>query len=410
VHVTPESGWLNDPVGGLVHAGRYHLFFQSVPGATSWQPACHWGHLTGDDLVRWRRLPAALAPGDGDDGVWSGSAVIDAGGPVLVYTSVTGADLDLGRVALARPVDAGLVRWRKEPGGPVLAGPAHPDLVAFRDPYVWGRPGEWRMVVGAGLRGRGGAVLAYRSADLRSWVADGVLATAAGLGDIWECPQYVDLDGPALVVSVWAAGRLDRVVAARGSEAGGRFRPGPWETLGYGGSAYALTTYRDRQGRLTGTAWLRGGGGTGSGWSGMLSLPVLLSARPGGVAVAPHPDVDTLRGPALPVRGGRYELDGHADLDVELDRGATLRLAGEPDGGVVELATAPGGLVVDREVRVPTRDRRLRVVVDRGVVEAWTADGRWIALRRPYLDVRSATVAPAGRLAAYRLAAGPACG
>ena len=188
--------------------------------------------------------------------------------------------------------------------------------------------------------------------------------------------------------------------------------PGPWETLGHGGSAYALTTYRDRHGRLTGTAWLRGGGGPGAGWSGMLSLPVLLSARPGGgVAVAPHPDVDTLRGPPLPVRGGRCELDGHADLDVELDPGATLRLAGEPeDRGGVELAAAPGGLVVDREVRVPTRDRRLRVVVDRGVVEAWTADGRWIALRRPYLDVRSATVAPRGRLAAYRLAAGPACG
>ena len=398
VHVTPPAGWLNDPVGGLVHDGRYHLFFQSVPGATHWQPACRWAHLVGDDLVRWRHLPAALAPGEGDDGVWSGSAVLDGGGPVLVYTSVAADDLDLGRVALARPLDAGLVRWRKD--GVVLRPPADPDLVAFRDPYVWGRPGEWRMVVGAGLRGRGGAVLAYRSRDLRSWVAEGVLAAASGPGDIWECPQYVDLGGPALVVSVWAGGRLDRVVASRGSEVDGRFRPGPWRTVGYGGSAYALTTYRDRAGRLVGTAWLRSPVDDPPGWAGMLSLPVLLSAGPdGGLSVAPHPDVDTLRGQPLPVRGGRCALDGVAELEVELRPGATLRL----DGALV-LVRGPGELTVGR-VRVPTRSDRLRVVVDRGVVEAWTGDGRWLALRIPGGEVRSAAVLGPGRLAGWALAA-----
>jgi beta-fructofuranosidase len=396
VHVTPEVGWLNDPVGGLLHGRRYHLFFQSVPGATHWQPACGWAHLVSDDLVRWRHLPAALAPGQGDDGVWSGSAVLDGDGPVLVYTSVAGDDLDRGAIALARPLDAELVGWRKD--GVVLRPPADPDVVAFRDPYVSGRPGEWRMVVGAGLRGRGGAVLAYRSADLRSWVAEGVLATAAGLGDIWECPQYVDLDGPALIVSVWSGGRLDRVAASRGSEVDGRFRPGPWRTLGYGGSAYALTTYRDRAGRLVGTAWLRSAVENPPGWAGMLSLPVLLSAGPGGGAsVAPHPDLDTLRAGSLPVRGGRCALDGVADLEVELRSGATLRL-----DGAFDLVRAGDELVAGR-VRVPTRSDRMRVVVDRGVVEAWTGDGRWLALRLPHRQARSAAVLGLGRLAGWAL-------
>jgi beta-fructofuranosidase len=403
VHVTPAAGWLNDPVGGLVHNGRYHLFFQSVPDATQWLPACRWAHLVGEDLVRWRQLPAALVPGEGDDGVWSGSAVLDGGEPVLVYTSVAGDDLDHGRVALARPLDAGLVRWRKDPGGPVLRAPADPDVVAFRDPYVWGRPGEWRMVVGAGLRGRGGAVLAYRSRDLRSWMAEGVLATAAGLGQVWECPQYVDLDGPALIVSVCDGGRLDRVVATRGSEVDGRFRPGPWHTVGYGGSAYALTTYRDRAGRLVGTAWLRSAVENPPGWAGMLSLPVLLSAGPGGgVSVAPHPDLDTLRGAPLPVRGGRCALDGGlgglADFELELRPGAVLRLE-----GALDLEAGSAELVVGGRIRVPTRSGRLRVVVDRGVVEAWTGDGRWVALRLPRREVRSAAVLGAGRLAAWAL-------
>ena len=396
MHLTPAAGWLNDPVGGLVHEGRCHLFFQSVPAATRWQPACRWAHLVGDDLVRWRQLPDALAPGEGDDGVWSGSAVLDADGPVLVYTSVAGDDLDRGAVALARPLDPALVRWRKD--GVVLRPPADPDVVAFRDPYVYGRPAEWRMVVGAGLRARGGAVLAYRSPDLRSWAAEGVLAAAAGLGDIWECPQYVDLAGPALIVSVWAGGRLDRVAASRGSEVDGRFRPGPWRTLGYGGSAYALTTYRDRAGRLAGTAWLRSPVENPPGWAGMLSLPVLLSAGPdGGVSVAAHPDVDTLRAAALPVRAGRCAVDGPADLEAELRPGGMLRLA-----GAVDLVRDAGGLVAGR-IRVPTSSDRLRVVVDRGVVEAWTGDGRWLALRLPHREARSAAVVGPGRLAAWSL-------
>ncbi len=103
VHVTAPSGWLNDPVGGLVHGGRQHLFFQHVPWSTRWEVACAWGHLVGEDLVRWRHLPVALAPGEGEDGVWSGCAVLDE----------SGADVDLHQ------------RAGRSPGpGPDRAGPA----------------------------------------------------------------------------------------------------------------------------------------------------------------------------------------------------------------------------------------------------------------------------------------------
>ena len=418
LHVTPPSGWLNDPVGGLVHGGRQHLFFQYVPSSTRWRPDCHWGHLAGGDLVRWRHLPVALAPGDGDDGVWSGSAVLDRQGPVLLYTSVVDGSLDRGRVALARPVDDDLVRWRKHAGNPVLEPPRDLDLAHFRDPYVWGSPGDWSMLVGAGLRGGRGAVLSYRSADLETWQFQGVLASGgkgdATLGEMWECPQYVDLDGHrALVVSVWDGGRLTRVAAARGAERDGTFEPAGWETLGYGGAAYALTTYRDRDGRLAATAWLRHEVATRprSGWSGMLSLPLLLSAgADGGVHVAPHPDVDTLRQEPLDGAGDTVHLPadeatgGVADLEVTLPAGARLRLE-TADRPVLVTAVADGLLVESAGGRtaVPTAAHVLRVVVDRGAIEAWTGDGRWVALRIPFLRVRRAVVTGRGHLAAWRL-------
>ena len=421
VHVTPPSGWLNDPVGGLVHGGRQHLFFQYVPSSTRWQASCHWGHLVGDDLVRWRHLPVALAPGDGDDGVWSGSAVVDESGPVLLYTSVLDPHLDLGRVALARPLDDDLLTWRKHVGGPVLHAPGHLNPTHFRDPFVWGEPGDWRMVVGAALPGRGGAVLSYSSADLEDWRFDGVLADGggpgSGLGVMWECPQYVDLGGePALVVSVWDEGRLDRVVATRGRADGDTFVAGRWQTLGYGGSAYALTTYRDRAGRLAGTAWLRheDPDEPRPDWAGVLSLPVHLTAGAGdAVHVAPHPDVDTLRGAPLPVVDGVTELtgdaetDGLADLEVTLPGGGRLRL--DTDDSPVVLAAGPAGLTVEwagGATSVPAGPEvALRVVVDRGVIEAWTGDGRWIALRIPHLCVHRATLLGPGRLDAWQLEA-----
>ena len=34
----------------------------------------HWGHAKGPDLLSLEELPIAIAPGDGDGGVWTGIA------------------------------------------------------------------------------------------------------------------------------------------------------------------------------------------------------------------------------------------------------------------------------------------------------------------------------------------------
>jgi len=62
----------------------------------------------------------------------------------LIYTSVLDGRLDLGRIALARPLDDELVAWAKHAGGPVLEPPHDPNLTHFRDPFVWRRPGAWQ--------------------------------------------------------------------------------------------------------------------------------------------------------------------------------------------------------------------------------------------------------------------------
>ena len=43
-HVTPETGWMNDPNGFSVYQGKVHLFYQFYPYKTEWGPM-HWGCL-----------------------------------------------------------------------------------------------------------------------------------------------------------------------------------------------------------------------------------------------------------------------------------------------------------------------------------------------------------------------------
>jgi beta-fructofuranosidase len=419
VHVTPLSGWLNDPVGGFYHRGEYHLFYQHVPDSTQWRLDCHWGHVSALDLVRWRHLPVALSPGDGDDGVWSGAAAIDGSEPALLYTSVTAGQADSGRIRVARPVDEALIRWRKEPEVLKIRVPSDLDVTAFRDPFVWGTPGHWRMLVGAGLRRRGGGVVAYSAPDLRSWTLDGIFAAddGAGLGDVWECPQYLEIGGvPILITSVMKDNVGSRILATAGQWRGATFQPGGWQQMGYGASAYALSVLKDARGHYAGVAWLRHGGeGTSPDrWAGVLSLPVELTLGPdGALRASAHPDVATLRTSRLPVAIGAGSSHVTCSVDAAVDVEAVLGTAGclRIIGADAEVAfVADGDTIVMHAPtdawRIPSHqrhDRALRVVVDRGVIEAWTGEGRWAALRLPGLVLGRVELLQGGGITAWRL-------
>ncbi len=74
-HLSPRTGWTNDPNGFSFYKGEYHLFYQYYPYKSIWGPM-HWGHAVSTDLLHWRYLPAALAPDRDYDsyGCFSGSA------------------------------------------------------------------------------------------------------------------------------------------------------------------------------------------------------------------------------------------------------------------------------------------------------------------------------------------------
>lgn len=404
-HFTVPTGWLNDPHGVCWHDGRYELFFQYNPSEPVWAVACRWGRSASPDLVRWGPVDVALAPQEGEAGCWTGSVVVDgAGHPVIVYTSVRAEHLDLGTVVLA----VGDREWRSfvsDPSAPVLAGPPPGTrLRIFRDPHVEREPDGWRMVVGGGTEDGRGLALLYRSADLRTWRYEGVLAERPGTetrpvwaGSAWECVQFFPLDGRwVLLLSVWHDDETLRVLAAVGDFDGRRFVAAAWQRFGATDVLYATTTFLDADGRRCALSWAREPGPVTTAYAGALSLPWVLGVRGDRLVQTPHPDVATLR-------GGASTLDGcgqagpfapFLDVEVRLDPDAAparIELRGRAGDPVLTADLAPGRPVVLtpagqepvalRAWPAPGDTPALRVLVDAGLVEVATSAGDAAALR-----------------------------
>lgn len=70
--------------------------------------------------------------------------------------------------------DPMLANWVKAEEPFLAYPPTDMELVGWRDPFIFefmGKDGEhkeWGMLMGSGIKGKGGAVMIYRSASLRS--------------------------------------------------------------------------------------------------------------------------------------------------------------------------------------------------------------------------------------------------
>ncbi|MCL3776857.1 MULTISPECIES: glycoside hydrolase family 32 protein [unclassified Actinomyces] len=379
-HFTAQSGWINDPHGISVVDGRYHLFFQHVPGRTAWAPGCHWGHAVSDDLITWEHRPIALAPGDGDDGVWSGSVTIDDAGEALAfYTSVSVPDFGIGRVRVARPTDPGWDHWEK--GDVVVDLPTELDAVAFRDPFVFRDGSGWRMLVGTALRDGTAAAAAFSSPDRLRWSYDGLAAQRSRsvtdpvwTGTLWECPQLFEIDGShVLITSVWDADVLHHVAYAIGRYEHNRFTPHRWHRLTYGDSYYAPSFFRDRDGQPCLIFWMRGVGGPAQGWVGAHSVPHQLSLEGGHLVTRPHPSL-TARLTAL----NETAQTGSPAL-LDWDPSATTLSASSGGGTTTVLRRTATGTEVasdDQSLTIPgDPGRHVPVLVDGPVLEVFLRTG-----------------------------------
>ena len=345
-HFLPAANWMNDPNGVIHWNGAHHLFFQYNPDG-AYHANMHWGHAVSDDLIHWRELPIAIAPTpDSPDqgGVFSGCMVDDQGAPTAIYTGVND-DYTVQVQCIARG-NHDLAQWQKYAGNPILAEvPAELGQTRdFRDPFVWRGDDRWYMILASHIVGVGGAVLLYRSDDLRRWdyLHPLFVGDKARHGFNFECPNFFPLgDKWVLIVSMQPAAHVPGVTLYFvGRYENCRFIPGR-EGLYDAGYSYASLCSSDAQGRRLIHSWIREGRSKssqlGAGWTGVQAIPRVLSLDASDRLVSrPVPELETLRGQHYHFEAtdlaediasvSGLSLDIEAEFDVSLGETCGLEL------------------------------------------------------------------------------------
>ncbi len=443
-HLSPRTGWMNDPNGFSWFGGKYHIFYQYYPYDSHWGPM-HWGHAVSVDLLRWEYLPAALAPDEiyDRDGCFSGSGLtLPDGRQLLMYTGVVrerpadGGCNEIQTQCLAVGDGVDYVKYHKNP---VLDGRDLPEggsKYDFRDPKMWREAdGSYGCVVGNRSADGSGQLLLFTSADGFAWHYKKVLAANRNrFGRMWECPDFFALDGKWILLvssqdmlpsgfeyhngngTVCLMGDYDREREEFTEESN--------QAVDYGIDFYAPQTILTPDGRRVMMGWMQNWDTCGyrrkndEAWFGQMSLPRELSVQNGRLYQKPVRELEDMRSNRVSyenvIVSGACSLDGirgrRIDMELvvrpeegeELYRKFAVRFA-QNDLYYSSLSFRPEEsiLKVDRKFsgsrRAIIHQRRcrvnhiggllkLRVILDRYSVEVFVNDGEQVLSAVLYTD------------------------
>jgi levanase len=195
-HLTPASGWINDPQRPLWINGTWNLWvlwnadFPSGNGTA-------WRRYTSSDLVNWTDKGISIPKYTTNYGdVWTGSTVVDTNNTAGYGAGAVIAIMTMPCNSLG---GQGSGLWYSTDGGtsfqfgaivqtnPLAGNTSISDLV-FRDPCIfWHAPtGRWVMSLA-----EVGKLSVYSSVDLKNWVHKSAMARM-DLGTL-ECPHLFPL-------------------------------------------------------------------------------------------------------------------------------------------------------------------------------------------------------------------------
>jgi beta-fructofuranosidase len=423
-HIAPKTGWLNDPNGLCQFRGVYHAFFQFNP---VWPQidTKYWRHFTSTDLVHWKDCGTPLVTDIAEDrnGVYSGSACVrrgmasDGGDLMCLYYTgnvVYKDDPEAGMDFVHTGREANEILVTSEDGehfsekSVLLRNSDYPNVCTLhvRDPKVWEQDGRVWMLLGARDQDDEGMVLLYGSDDGRTWRIKSQVYSQNKFGYMWECPNIVQIDGHDFLAvcpqglpdevdrwqNLWQAGYfplegsiLDTVLVDETTFV-------EWD-LGY--DFYAPQVFVDDSGRTILIGWMgtfednRTSSPNGMMWAHCLTVPrVLTMGENGLLRQNPAPELETMRGEAIPLKASRHvAIDEHrGDIVIDgingvgalaLDDNAVeIAYTGEKLEVSFGNAEVAGGRI-DRQVPLDHLDD-LRVLVDTSAIEIYANGGETV--------------------------------
>lgn len=319
-HLTPRTGWMNDPNGFSYYQGRYHLFYQYYPYESKWGPM-HWGHAASSDLLHWEYLPCALAPDEAydQDGCFSGGAtVLPDGRQLLMYTGVVKEhqERDIYREVQTQCIAVGNgIDYEKYEQNPVLDErdiPEGSSRFDFRDPKIWRKAdGTYACVAGNRPADGSGQILLFTSPDGFSWKFKSVLAANHDrFGKMWECPDFFPLDEKWVLLTSpqdmlpqgyeYHNGNGTLCLIGDYDEESGTFKETHNQSIDYGIDFYAPQTVLTPDGRRVMIGWMQNWDSCSmrspdAPWFGQMSLPRELFLKNGRLYQRPLRELEDMR-------------------------------------------------------------------------------------------------------------------
>lgn len=246
-HYTAKRGWLNDPNGLVFHNGKYLMFYQRNPVATTWENM-HWGAAESTDLIHWEERDDVLFP-DETGTFFSGCGIVDKKNVtglkqgdtdvLLFFYTCAGSTSEASKGKpftqnLAYSTDGGktLIRYEKPIIGQIVGGNRDPKVIHYEpdDSYI----------MALFLDGHEFAL--FKSKNLLDWNE----IQRIELSEDAECPDFYPLpaDGDKNNVKWVFSAASDRYYL--GSFDGFKFTPETEQLrLNYGNNSYAAQSWSD---------------------------------------------------------------------------------------------------------------------------------------------------------------------
>jgi beta-fructofuranosidase len=407
--VIPEgTGMPFDPNGAIFWKGRYHLFYIYQANGDH-----HWGHVSSTDLFHWRHHPTGLR-----SGMFSGNCFLDQQGrPTMCYHQVGQGN------AMAVALDDDLNEWKKLPSNPITpkTKPGDPHHGKYRswDPFGWLEGNTYYAIFGGEHPGLAKALTLEGE---WKYVGDFLANTVPGVSiteDI-SCADFFKLGDRYMLLCI------SHGLGARyylGDWKGEQFHPTFHEKMSWVDHCYfAPESLLDDRGRRIMWAWLMDlpqfKMRADNGWSGTMSLPRVLTLTPeGSLRMNPPEEIERLRYNGK--RKANLEVKPDSDLALSDIHGTSLELniqmsAADATQYGVKVCTSPNSeeqtLVyydaTDKRLKIDTTKSgltnspktieggpcelksgeplKLRVFVDKSVLEVFANDGRQAVMRRIY--------------------------
>lgn len=138
IHFKPCDGEVGDMIP-FFYNNTYHIFYLKAQFDLYTRMNTPWSHIVSEDLIRWKKLPDAIVPGDSYDknACWTGCVVEKNGTFHAFYTGVVSERKDY-KQTICHAVSRDLVKWQKDISNPVVAADNKwYETNDWRDPFVF---------------------------------------------------------------------------------------------------------------------------------------------------------------------------------------------------------------------------------------------------------------------------------